>query len=122
MEGFLPFDAAVFEAVVTEDEYASLGDQKGKFVLLRIIQLRELQTSDLGADDRRKLADLDVRVVLGEDLGLFFVATRPRSWNSNGCRGSKCPGVCGLVVDRQIRLVSIIVLKRYRITLSKLQH
>lgn len=115
-KSLLLLDTNVLEVLVSEDDNASLGDQQSKLVLLLIVQLRELQTSDLGANDRRKLADLDVRVVLGDEVGLVFVGIKATVVELERLKGSQ---VCLLIVYREIRLVGVVVLRRYRISLTK---
>ena len=51
----LLFDSDILEVLVTEDDDAAFGDQEREFVLLKVVQLRELQSSDLGSNGRSKL-------------------------------------------------------------------
>lgn len=72
-ELLLLLNANVLEVLVAEDNNASLCDQEGKLILLGIVQLRELKTSDLGANYWREPVGLDIWIVLGKKIRLFLI-------------------------------------------------
>ena len=72
-EFLLLLDANVLKVLVPKDDHAALGDEERQLVLLHVVQLRQLQPPDLGADDGRQLAHPEVRVVLGEQIRLLLV-------------------------------------------------
>ena len=49
-KSLLLFDSDILEVLVTEDDDAAFGDQERELVLLQVVQLRELQPSDLGTN------------------------------------------------------------------------
>lgn len=95
----LLLDADILEVLVPEDHDAAFGDEKGKFVLLAVVEPRKLQTSNLGANDWSQLGGLDGRVVFGEKAELLLVGYEPAvielEWLERRER-------CLLVVDRQV--------------------
>lgn len=72
-KGLLLLNADVLEVLVPEHDDAALGQQERKLVLLEVVQLRELQAADLGADSRSNLGHLEVGVARGEQVGLLLV-------------------------------------------------
>jgi hypothetical protein len=74
---FLLLNANVLEILVPEDHNPTLGNEKRKLVLLLVAQLGKLEAADLGADDRRQLRHLEVRVVLGQEVWLLLLGDQP---------------------------------------------
>ena len=54
---FLLLRPNVFEVLIAKNDDTALRDQKRKFVLLRVCQLRQLEACDLGANTRCELRD-----------------------------------------------------------------
>lgn len=63
----------ILEILPTEDDYTPLCNQQRKFVLLRVIQLRQLKASNLGTDNWCDFGDLELRVGAGQESRLGFV-------------------------------------------------
>lgn len=64
----------VLKVLVPEDHHTPLGNEQRQLVLLEVVELRELQAADLGADDGRELGHLEVRVLLAiQKIGLGLV-------------------------------------------------
>ncbi len=72
-KGLLLLDADVLEVLAPEHDDAALGEQEGQLVLLEVVQLRELQAADLGADGRSQIGHLEVGVAGVEQVGLLLV-------------------------------------------------
>ena len=51
-ELLLPLCTDILKVLIAEDDYAPLCNEQGKFVLLRIRKLRELDSTDLSTDTR----------------------------------------------------------------------
>lgn len=58
------------EILVTEEDYTSLGDEKGEFISLLICEVLELETDDFGADVSSEVLDF---LCSGEKRGLVLV-------------------------------------------------
>ncbi len=69
----LLLNANVLEVLVSKDDDTTLGNEKRKLVLLQVVELRQLETTDLGANDRCQLGHLEVRAVLGEKVRLLLL-------------------------------------------------
>jgi len=96
----------VLEILIAEDDDAALGDEQRELVLLEVVELRELQPADLGADDGGKLVGLDGRAVLGEQVQLLLVGDEPAVVELEGLKG----GEGGLfVVDGEVGRVFVLV-------------
>lgn len=63
----------ILKVLPTEDDHTSLCNQQCKFILLRVIQLRQLKASNLGSDHWRDFGDLEFRVGAGQQSRLGFV-------------------------------------------------
>ena len=92
-------DADVLEVLVSEDDNAALGDEQRELVLLCVIQLRKLETTNLGANDRRQLGHLEARVVAGKQVRLLLVGCQPAVLELKGLQGRE---VGRLIVDGKI--------------------
>lgn len=64
----LTFHADVLEVLVAEYDNPAFGDQERKFILLAVIELGQLQPTNLGPDDRREFVDLQICVALGKEI------------------------------------------------------
>jgi len=96
----------VLEILIAEDDDAALGDEQRELVLLEVVELRELQPADLGADDGGKLVGLDGRAVLGEQVQHLLVGDEPAVVELEGLKG----GEGGLfVVDGEVGRVFVLV-------------
>ena len=96
----------VLEILIAEDDDAALGDEQRELVLLEVVELRELQPADLGADDGGKLVGLDGRAVLGEQVQLLLVGDEPAVVELEGLKG----GEGGLfVVNGEVGRVFVLV-------------
>jgi len=67
----------VLEVLVAEDDDDPLGDQERELVLLSAVEPRQLKAPDLGSDDRGQLCRLDLRVALGQEVGLLPAYCEP---------------------------------------------
>ncbi len=98
-ELLLLLKANVLEVLVAEDDDAALGDEQGELVTLLVVELRELQAADLGADDRGQLGHLEVLVVLGEEVGFLLLGDEAAVVELEGLEGREGGR---LVVDGEV--------------------
>ena len=93
-ELFLLLCTDAFEVLVAEDDYASLCYEQSKLVPLRICELRELESADLGADPRREAGFGYAGMV--QEICFRFVCIQTAIAKFERLDGREC---CGFVVD-----------------------
>lgn len=95
----------IFEVLPTEDHNPPLCNQQRKFILLRVIQLRQLKASDLGTDNWRDFGDLELRVGAGQQSRLGFVRCKSPIRELKRLNRVK---VSLFVIDGEIIMISIL--------------
>lgn len=73
----LLLDANVLEVLASEHDDAALGEQECELVLLRVVELRELDAADFGPDDRRQTPCRDLGTTFREQVGLLLIRSEP---------------------------------------------
>lgn len=73
---FLLVWADIFKVLATENNHSPLSNEQGKFILLSVVQLRKLKTSNLSADNWSEFGDFELRVAAGKKGRLGFVCSQ----------------------------------------------
>lgn len=69
----LLLDAYILEILVAKDDDPALRDQVCQLVLLAVVQLGELQPTDLRSDNGSELCDAEIRVRFREEILVLLV-------------------------------------------------
>ena len=101
----LLLDANILEVLAAEDDDASLGNEQGQLVLLRVAQLRELQTPDLGADARRQVRHAQAGDGRRQQVRFSLVSGQTAVGKLERLEGGEC---CLLIVDRKIVMILVL--------------
>lgn len=95
----------VFKILVPENNDTALGNQEGQLVFLQIIQLRKLETTDLGSDNGRYLRDLQMGIAFWKEIGLGLIRNQSTVVELKWLKWWKRSG---LIVYREISAIIIL--------------
>lgn len=109
----------ILKVLPTEDDHTPLCNQQRKFILLRVIQLRQLKTSNLSSDHWRNFGDLEFRVGAGQQSRLGFVRCKSPVRELERLDRVK---VSLFVIDGEIIVITILGTKELECVLSLKLH
>lgn len=99
-ELLLSLKADILEVLTPEDNDATLSDEQRQLIFLEAIQLRQLEATDLSADDGREFGRLDRGIVLWEEVRLLLVGDQPAVVELEWLEGRE---LCLFIIDREVR-------------------
>lgn len=101
----LLFDTDVLEVLAAEYHDASFSDQQCKLVLLRVIQVGKLEASNLSADSRSQINDVDCRFINANEVWLGSIReVTPILEFKRLSRGKRC---C-FIIDWKVVSISVL--------------
>lgn len=103
----------VLEILVTENHDAPLSNQQRQLILLRVVQLRELKSSNLGSNHWGELGHLEVGVAVGQKSRLGLVCCETPIRELERLDRAK---VSLLIIDGKIVMVFVLSIQQVRRT------
>lgn len=95
----------VFKILVTENNDTALSNQEGQLVFLQVIQLRQLEATDLSPNNRCDLGNTNVGTVFREEIGLGLIRNQSTVVELEWLERWKCG--C-LIVHREISAIFVL--------------
>lgn len=105
----------IFKVLSAKHDHSPLGNEQRKFVLLRVIQLRELQASNFSANHGSELGDLQIMVIARKESRLGLVRRKPTILEFKWLDRLE---VSLLVINREILMISVLWAKQSATVLS----